>query len=289
MLPLLSCPTARQNTTDLGPRDAHVMNGSASDYSQRLQLAIDAAREAGKITLQHFRREDLEVERKGDDSPVTVADREAEQHLRARIAEAFPEDAILGEEFPERPGSSGFRWILDPIDGTKSFIHGVPLYGTLVGIEHQGQSVVGVNLIPALDEGVYAAKGEGAWYVSGGNPPKQAKVSECPRLAEGLFLTSEVASFDEIGRRDVYDRLQAVARLTRTWGDCYGYLMIATGRADLMVDPILNVWDAAALLPILEEAGGAFTDWQGRPTIHSGQAIAANRRILEEVLAITRS
>ena len=289
MLPLLSCPTARQNTTDFGPRDAHVMNGPASDDSQRLQLAIDAAREAGKITLQHFRREDLEVERKGDDSPVTVADREAEQHLRARIAEAFPEDAILGEEFPERPGSSGFRWILDPIDGTKSFIHGVPLYGTLVGIEHQGQSVVGVNLIPALDEGVYAAKGEGAWYVSGGNPPKQAKVSECPRLAEGLFLTSEVASFDEIGRRDVYDRLQAVARLTRTWGDCYGYLMIATGRADLMVDPILNVWDAAALLPILEEAGGAFTDWQGRPTIHSGQAIAANRRILEEVLAITRS
>ncbi len=264
------------------------MTGNSSHYAARLELAIDAARQAGKLTLEYFRRDDLEVERKGDDSPVTVADRRAEQLLRTRIAGAFPEDGILGEELPERPGTSGFRWILDPIDGTKSFIHGVPLYGVLIGVEHEGQSVVGVNLIPALDECAYAAKGQGAWYVSGGNPPKPAKVSRCPRLAQAAFLTSEVVSFDQIGRRDVYDRLQAAARLTRTWGDCYGYLMVATGRADVMVDPILNVWDAAALLPILEEAGGTFTDWQGRPTIHSGQSIATNGRLLDEVLAITR-
>ena len=190
---------------------------------------------------------------------------------------------------PERAGISGFRWILDPIDGTKSFIHGVPLYGTLIGIEYRGESVAGVNLIPALDQCVYAAREQGAWYVSGDKPPVPAKVSECPRLAEGLFLTSEVANFDKTGRRRVYDRLQEAARLTRTWGDCYGYLMMAIGRAEVMVDPIMEVWDAAALLPILEEAGGTFTDWQGRPTIYSGEGIATNGRILDEVLAIARS
>lgn len=174
------------------------------DIQFRLNLAVEAAREAGEITLEYFRRDDLEVERKGDDSPVTVADRAAEQHLRQRIAEAFAEDGILGEEFPERPGSSGYRWILDPIDGTKSFIHGVPLYGTLVGVECEGESVIGVILIPALDECVYASIGQGAWYTSGGDPPRLARVSDKIQLAESCFLTSEVGSFDEIDRRGVF-------------------------------------------------------------------------------------
>ncbi|NUQ63166.1 MAG: histidinol-phosphatase [Pirellulales bacterium] len=264
------------------------MTTSAPDIKARLDLAVEAAEEAGEITLQFYRRDDLEVERKPDDSPVTVADRQAEQHLRQRISEAFPEDAILGEEFPERPGSSAYRWILDPIDGTKSFIHGVPLYGTLIGIERDGESVAGVILIPALEECVYAAIGQGAWYVSGDNPPRLAKVSDRAQLAESCFLTSEVGSFDEIGRRAVYDRLQTACRVTRTWGDCFGYLMVATGRAELMVDPIMQVWDAAAILPVIQEAGGTFTDWQGRPTTHSGQGIATNGRILDEVLAIVR-
>ena len=256
--------------------------------SARLELAIAAAREAGRMTLEFFRREDLLVERKQDDSPVTVADRQAEQHLRQRIAAAFPDDAILGEELADRPGTSGFRWILDPIDGTKSFIHGVPLYSTLVGVEHEGRSVAGVIVIPAMDEGVYAATGQGAWYFSGAQPPRPARVSSCRALREGLFLTSEVANFDTIGRRDVYFRLQAAARLSRTWGDGYGFLMVATGRADLMVDPIMNPWDAAPMVPILEEAGGRFTDWEGQPTIYSGQGIASNPHLLEEALAITR-
>jgi histidinol phosphatase-like enzyme (inositol monophosphatase family) len=252
----------------------------------RLELALQAAYEAGEITLEYFQRGNLVVERKDDDSPVTLADRRAEEHLRSRIAEAFPEDAILGEELAERPGTTGYRWILDPIDGTKSFIHGVPLYGTLVAVEHGGESVLGVILIPALNECVYASKGGGAWHQSAGGKPRPARVSHCPKLSEGLFLTSEVASFETIGRRDVYDRLQASARLTRTWGDCYGYLMVATGRAELMVDPIMQIWDLAALLPIVVEAGGHFTDWRGRQTIHSGQAIATNGRILDEVLTI---
>jgi histidinol phosphatase-like enzyme (inositol monophosphatase family) len=262
------------------------MGPSAPDIAGRLQLAVEAALEAGRITLEHFRRDDLQVDRKGDDSPVTVADRQAEEHLRRRIAEAFPEDAILGEELPDRPGSNSFRWILDPIDGTKSFIHGVPLYGTLVGVEHAGEPVLGLIRIPALDECVYAATGQGAWYVAGGAPPRPATVSDCPTLCDGLFLTSEIPNFSQIGRRDAYEKLEAAARLSRTWGDCYGYLMVATGRAEVMVDPVAAVWDLAALLPVIEEAGGTFSDWQGRPTVHSGQGVATNGRIHDEVLAL---
>ena len=261
----------------------------ATELSHRLEVGRSAAAEAGRLTLDYFQRADLAVERKADASPVTVADRGAEQLLRERIAAAFPDDAILGEEFPDRPGTSGCRWILDPIDGTKSFIHGVPLYGTLIGMEHESQSVLGIIGLPALGECVYAAVRQGAWYVRGSAAPVQARVSRTEHLAESLFCTSEVASFGPRGAMGVYDRLQAAARLSRTWGDCYGYMMVATGRAELMVDPIMNVWDAAAILPILREAGGTFTDWRGQPTIHSGEGLATNGLVLEETLAITRS
>lgn len=264
------------------------MTAPATDIRPRLDLAVAVAREAGLLTLQYFRQADLRVDRKQDNSPVTVADRQAEQLLRRRIAEAFPDDAILGEEFPDQPGQSGYRWTLDPIDGTKSFIHGVPLYGTLVGVEYQGECVAGVIRIPALDECVYAALGQGAWYVAGNAPPQRTHVNQTPRLAESLFVTSEVATFDKIQRRDAYERLESACRLTRTWGDCYGYLMVATGRAELMIDPMMNLWDAGAVLPVLQEAGGTFTDWQGCATARGGQGIATNGRILDEVLAITR-
>ncbi|MGA2031889.1 MAG: histidinol-phosphatase [Thermoguttaceae bacterium] len=250
----------------------------------RLELAVTAAREAGAITLEYFGRPDLEVQRKADDSPVTVADRRSEEHLRRRISGAYADDAIVGEEMPARDGSSGFRWIIDPIDGTKSFIHGVPLYGTLVGVEHDGEPVAGVILMPALHELVYAAKGHGAWSVRGDDPRQPARVSRRSPLAQGLFVTTAVKTFDEIGCTAVYQRLQASAALTRTWGDCYGYLLVATGRAEVMVDPVVSLWDLGPLLPILEEAGGTFTDWQGRRTIHSGQAIATNGLVLDEVL-----
>lgn len=260
-----------------------------ADLTARLELALEASRQAGQITLEHFRRDDLKVERKADDSPVTVADRLAEEHLRGRIAAAFPGDALLGEEFPERPGTSGFRWILDPIDGTKSFIHGVPLYSTLVGVEHHGRPTIGVIHIPALDECVYAMVGHGAWRVDKGRSPQPARVSTCDRLADGLLLTSELASFDEAGCREVFERLHATARLCRTWGDGYGYLMVATGRAEVMIDPILNVWDAAALLPVIQEAGGTYTDWQGNPSIRAGNGVATNGRLRDEILAVTRT
>lgn len=260
----------------------------SAELQPRLALAVDAAREAGGVTLEYFRRDNLDVEIKQDDTPVTVADRRAEETLRRRIAAAFPHDAVFGEELPEQPGTSGFRWILDPIDGTKSFIHGVPLYSTLVGVECEGQSVLGVIRIPALDECVYAAHGLGAWYLHGDHPPRPARVSSTQTLAKALFVTSEVINFERTNRRGAYDRLQAAARLTRTWGDGYGYLMVATGRADVMVDPIMALWDAAALPPILEEAGGAFTDWQGNRTIRAGEGLATNGLLAKEVLSLLR-
>ncbi len=264
------------------------MNATDADITARLETAVSAAGEAGRLTLDYFRSEDLAVERKADGSPVTVADRQSEQLLRERISAAFPDDGILGEELPEKPGTSGFRWILDPIDGTKSFISGVPLYATLVGVERDGKSLVGVIEIPALAERVYAGQGQGAWHVRGDGEPRPARVSSDAKLSEGLFVTSQVDSFVERDALDAFLQLERAARITRTWGDAYGYLLVATGRALVMVDPVVSVWDVAAMQPILEEAGGTLTDWRGEPTFHHGEGIGTNGRVLDEVLAITR-
>ncbi len=258
------------------------------DLAARLQLALGIAREAGQLTLSYFCRPDLAVELKQDATPVTVADRAAEQLLRQRIGQKFPLDGILGEEFPEQPGTSGFRWILDPIDGTKSFVRGVPLYGTLIGVEFQSRSVLGVIFIPGLDECVYATVGGGAWYEHGSTAPTRARVSDRAVLAESLFCTSDTVAYRRLGRQAALERIEGAALLSRSWGDCYGYLLVATGRAELMIDPAMSVWDAAAMQPILEEAGGTFTDWQGQATIHSGEGIATNGKILPEVLSLIR-
>jgi histidinol-phosphatase len=259
-----------------------------SDIQRRLELAISAGKEAGQHTLCYFRQSNYEVERKSDSSPVTIADRSAEQLLRERIGVAFPADGILGEELGVTDGTSGFRWILDPIDGTKSFISGVPLYGTMIGIEQEGRSVAGYVYIPALDEGAYASVGAGAWFFQKDEPRQRCQVSKKQRLADGLFVSSQVDSFAKRGAGDAYEALQKAASITRTWGDCYGYLLVATGRAEVMVDPILNLWDAAAVQPIVEEAGGTFTDWQGNRTVQAGEAVATNGLVAEEVLQILR-
>jgi histidinol phosphatase-like enzyme (inositol monophosphatase family) len=254
---------------------------------QHLDLARTIAKEAGELTLRYFYApEHVAVERKSDESPVTIADREAEKLLRKRIEEQFPDDAILGEEFPERTGTSGFRWFLDPIDGTKSFIHGVPLYSTLIGIERDGVSLGGVIALPALGELVWAGKGLGAWHEAKrfGKNPVRATVSDCRKLSDALFLTSEVITFDKSNRQETYKRLEQKVRLTRTWGDAYGYFLVATGRAEMMIDPILSDWDAGPLLVVLEEAGGRFTDWKGNTTIFGKEGVGTNGFLHDIVL-----
>lgn len=253
----------------------------------RMNAATAMARRAGELTLTYFQK-NVSVERKEDNSPVTIADKEAEQLLRREIANRFPLDGIIGEEFGEQEGESGYRWILDPIDGTKSFISGVPLYGTMVGVEHAGQAVVGAVFIPGLNEMVYAAKGQGAWHVVNQAAPVRARVDpNIQDLSQGLFVTSQIDTFRARGAESVYRELEGHAYVTRTWGDCYGYLLVATGRAAAMVDPILNVWDAAAVQPIILEAGGEFVDWKGQASIYSGDAIGAAPGVLEQVLRAT--
>ena len=263
---------------------------SSADLTARLQFGLQVAREAQDLILGYYQSPELQVESKRDTSPVTAADRGAELLIRERLAESFPDDAILGEEFPEKSGTSGIRWILDPVDGTKSFVHGVPLFGTLIGIEQiegdQKTCVAGICRFPALNEVVYAAKGSGAWWQIGDSEPRRARVSTVDTIAASTFCTTNMARWEKIGRREAFDTLLRNVGLARGWGDCFGHILVATGRAELMVDPALNPWDAAALVPILEEAGGHFIDWKGEPTIYGGNGISVNGALKDEILKI---
>ena len=254
-----------------------------AELQQVLDFAIEIAREAGVITYRHFRGS-FEAELKSDNSFVTIADREAEEHLRSRIADVFPEDAILGEEGGEKAGTSNRRWIIDPIDGTYSFVHRVPLYGVLIGVEFAGEPVVGVANLPALGEMVYAALGEGC-FVDG----VHSHVSKTASLEQALLLCTDFGACEQHRFATGARALQQKVHARRTWGDVYGYLLVATGRADIMLDPVMNIWDCAALLPIVQEAGGTFTDWDGKRTINGGNAVATNGLLFDEVMEIIRN
>ena len=224
------------------------------------------------------------AESKADDTPVTVADRRAEERLRSLIEESFPSHGILGEEFGKREGASSHLWIIDPIDGTMSFVAGVPLYGVLVGLEIDGEMVLGVIGCPALGEIVYAAKGVGCYWNG-----RRAMVSGVEDLSHALLVSTDTTRLDKEGHGEVYEGLKNATRMQRTWGDCYGYLLVATGRAEIMIDPLMSPWDAAALKPIIEEAGGTLTDWNGEATVYGGNAIATNGKLFDEVMEMVRS
>ena len=260
----------------------------SAELTPRLDFALSVAREASELILKYYQTADLAVERKGDASPVTEADRGAELLIRERLAASFPNDAILGEEFPDKTGTTGFRWILDPIDGTKSFIHGVPLFGTLIGVEYNLRCVIGVCRFPALDEVVYAARGSGAWWQIGDREPRRARVSITTKFEEATFCTTNVTRWQKINRWKELETLLHSVHLARGWGDCFGHMMVATGRAELMIDPAMNPWDAAALLPIVEEAGGHFVDWNGSSTIYSGNGLSVVPGLKDKVLGILR-
>lgn len=253
----------------------------------RLELAVSMARAAGELTLAAFRSPDLEIERKSDGSPVTAADRAAERLLRGRIAAAFPGDAVLGEEEGSTAGTSGFAWILDPIDGTESFVRGVPLFGTLVACEHEGEVALGVIACPAAGELVYAARGRGAFWSVGGGAPRPARVSRTARLAEALVTSTSLARLDRATSPGARERLLAAAGKTRGWSDCYAYLLVATGRADVAFDcDGMQVWDNAALQPIVLEAGGRFSDLRGEHTVRGGSALASNGLLHDDLLSL---
>jgi len=255
-----------------------------------LEFAVQAARRAGAVTLEYFRA-GATIETKCDGSPVTIADRRSEEELRRLIHGRFPDDAILGEEFGEQAGSSGRRWILDPLDGTQSFIHGVPLFGVLIGMEANGEALLGVSYLPALDEIVYAAHGLGCWWQPAGEKigePRRAGVSNVARLGDGLLITSGFEYFVQANRSHAFERLHRAALHTRGWSDCYGQVVVATGRAEAIVEPVMNIWDSAAFLPIFQEAGGTFTDWNGNVIFNGGNSISSNGRVHAELLRLVQ-
>lgn len=244
------------------------------------EAAVEFARIAGQSTLKYYQNT-FDIDYKSDDSPVTIADREAEMSIRENIKKHFPEHGIIGEEYGKENEDRDIVWVLDPIDGTKSFLHGVPFYTTLIGILIKNESKVGVIYAPALDEMVSAADGLGCDFNG-----KKATVRECKELSDATFLTTDVNSFYDHGYRESLEDLISQTRYHRTWGDAYGHMMVAIGRADIMVDAVLNVWDAAALLPILQEAGGSYSDLFGNKTIHTGNALSTNKFLKQEIVKI---
>ena len=250
----------------------------------RLATALDATGEAGAQVHAAFGTR-LHVETKRDGSPVTDADRAAERALRTSIRARHPDDAVLGEELGELPGMNGWRWIIDPIDGTAAFIAGVPLFGMLLAAEYEDSVVLGVLHFPALGETVWATAGGGAWRNG-----QRVGVSSVSTLAEARVLTSELArapyavlrepaAAGARRMRDAWLRMAERAALARTWGDAYGYALVATGRAEVMLDPACSIWDAAPLIVVIEEAGGVFTDASGKRTHRGGSALATNRAL----------
>jgi histidinol phosphatase-like enzyme (inositol monophosphatase family) len=245
-----------------------------------LQFALDAAWQAGRITLGYFQT-GVRADRKADNTPVTIADRQAEQKIRELITKYWPDHGIHGEEYGKAAANSPYTWVIDPIDGTKSFVSGVPLYSTLLALMDGDKALLGIIHLPALNETVYAVRGEGCFW-SG----RRAHVSSIDKLENAVALCSEMESLEKYGRLPAWQHIVNNTYVQRTWGDGYGYALVATGRAEIMADPALAPWDAGPLQVVIEEAGGTFTDWQGHPTIHSGEGIATNGRLLDQVLAL---
>jgi myo-inositol-1(or 4)-monophosphatase len=229
----------------------------------------ELARESGDFIRPLFRQRSVAVETKADLSPVTIADRGAEELLRARIAKRFPAHGIVGEEFGSERADAEFVWVLDPVDGTKSFITGVPLWGTLIALLHHGQPVLGCINQPVLDQLMI---GDGTTTTLNG---AVVRCRPTTRIEDATLLTSDPLNPAKYRNGAAYDALAARAKLVRTWGDCYGYLLVASGWADIAVDPIMNPWDIAALVPILRGAGGAITDWRGGAAFPAESTVAS--------------
>lgn len=248
-----------------------------------LQAVAELARFTGDVAHELFRRRDIEVETKSDGSPVTIADRRAEALAREWIARRFPNDGVLGEEMGTDRADARRRWIVDPIDGTKAFVRGVPLWGTLIAVAEGNDVLAGAAYFPAVNELVAAAPGEGCWWNDA-----RARVSATSAIDAATVLTTDDRFPDRSDRRERWVALSRRAAVARTWGDCYGYLLVATGRAEVMVDDRVSPWDAAAFAPIVTEAGGILTDWTGASTAFGGDLIATNAALGREVRELLR-
>jgi len=258
------------------------------DWRARYDLAVEAAERAAAIAQGYFPDGDpadfaAHIEWKLDRSPVTVADRAAEAFLRNRIINAFPNDAFLGEEYGEKPGDSGYRWIVDPIDGTRNYMRGMPLWGSLVGVEYRGEAIAGAAVMPSLGHTYRALRGDGAF-----RNDRRLRVSDTATLEDAVLTCSSLSGFFKAGREIQFLELARRTQRQRAFGCLYGFVLIAEGAADVMVEQGVHVWDVAAVAPIIEEAGGRFTDWNGQSTIHRPDVIASNGKLHDAALRILK-
>ena len=229
-----------------------------SEVKELLEIAKRAASAAQVVILSHYEK-GLSVEWKPDNTPVTIADKGAEEKLRQVFEKETPDFGVIGEEFGIEKPDAEFKWVFDPIDGTKSFIRGVPLFGTLIGLYHKDEPLVGIVNLPAQNHMLYAGKGLGAFVDN-----VQVHVSQVAKMNQGLALSGTVNTFETEGYAENFDRYRKAASLYRGWGDCYGYYLVAAGRAEIMVDPVVSLWDIAPFLLLMKEAGGKFSTIDGK-------------------------
>lgn len=250
------------------------------DLKPFLHFTSNLAYRAGRITLGHFNT-GIHSDYKADDTPVTAADRAAEEFIRAEIGRIYPDHAIVGEEFGESAGKGNpFRWIIDPIDGTKSFMRGIPLYGVLIGLEIEGVIRVGAAYYPGTDEMLCAADDLGCWWNG-----RQAHVSELSTLSRAGICYGSWKRFEE-RQQGLFARISKSVYMTRGWSDAYGHLLVATGRAEAMFDPVMNVWDCGPFPVIFREAGGYFGSWNGEEGHLYGDALSCNSALKDEILSL---
>ncbi|MCU0705404.1 MAG: histidinol phosphate phosphatase [Fimbriiglobus sp.] len=258
------------------------------EWKSRYDLAVEAARAGGllakKVYDDTFETRAIEIIRKADNSPVTVADRGAEQLIRQLVIKHFPNDGFLGEEFGDQPGSSGFRWVIDPIDGTKSFVRHVPFWGTLIGLEYNGDQIGGAVYVPVFDQMFHALRGNGAYLGD-----RRIRVSDISSLSDAILCYSSIGWFTRAGKQDTFLKLYEKTWRQRGYGDFYGFVLVAQGSAELMLEHGVNPWDIAATKSIVEEAGGKFTDWDGGDGITRPDCLATNGKVHDEVLKMLRT
>ncbi|MGL6074192.1 MAG: inositol monophosphatase family protein [Fimbriiglobus sp.] len=248
-----------------------------SDWKSRYEVAQEVARSGGDIAKAIFDGE-FDIEIKADQSPVTIADKNAEAHIRQVISSRFPGDGFLGEEYGDEPSTTGYRWIIDPIDGTKSFVRKIPLWGTLLGLEYEGELIAGVAYIPTMNQLFHALRGNGAYRDS-----TKIAVSQVSTLAEAHMCYSSVSWFREAGMEKQFLDLASSVSRSRGFGDFYGFLLVAQGSFDFMIDTGVHAWDIAALIPIVQEAGGQMTDWSNGINILRPDTMASNGLLHETV------
>lgn len=249
------------------------------DINTLLEFTKDLTEAAGRITLNYFNK-DIDIELKKDKSPVTIADKETELYIRKSIKKKYPDHGIVGEEFGVEKPDAQYKWIIDPIDGTKAFIHGIPLYTVLIALLKNDKPYIGAIHNPPLNETIYAGIGTGCYFNG-----SKCQVSTQNNLKDARVQVTDYAEFAKLYPTFI-NRLINNTAMCRTWGDAYGYLLVATGRSDVMLDPILNIWDVAPLHPIITEAGGTFTDLNGNNNALGNNALASNGLLHEQVLKL---